>query len=63
MNSKRRVYVPSVKPLRTPLLDRINQVIIEEQTSTKIESQNHPEEKYCHSKGVVSGGRNSETRK
>jgi hypothetical protein len=32
MNSKRRVHVPSVKPLGTPLLDRINQVIIEEQT-------------------------------
>jgi hypothetical protein len=32
MNSRRRVHVPSVKPLRTPLLDRINKVIIEKQT-------------------------------
>jgi hypothetical protein len=32
MNSKRRVHVPSVKPLGTPLLDRINQVIIKKQT-------------------------------
>jgi hypothetical protein len=32
MNNKRRVHVPSVKPLGTSLLDRINQVIIEEQT-------------------------------
>jgi hypothetical protein len=31
MNSKRRVHVPNVKPLGMPLLDRINQVIIEEQ--------------------------------
>jgi hypothetical protein len=32
MNSKRRVHVPSIKPLGTPLLDRINQVVVEEQT-------------------------------
>jgi hypothetical protein len=32
MDNKRRVYVPSIKPLGTPLLDIINQVIIKEQT-------------------------------
>jgi hypothetical protein len=32
MNSKRRVHVSNIKPLGMPLLDRINQVIIEEQT-------------------------------
>jgi hypothetical protein len=40
MNSKRRVHVPSVKPLGTPLLDRINQVIIEEQTFFALEKLN-----------------------
>jgi hypothetical protein len=32
MNRKMRVHVPSVKPLKTPHLDRINPVIIEKQT-------------------------------
>jgi hypothetical protein len=32
MNSKRRVHIPSIKPLGMPLLDRIKQVIVEEQT-------------------------------
>jgi hypothetical protein len=30
MDSKRRAHDPSVKPLRMPLLDRINHVVIEE---------------------------------
>jgi hypothetical protein len=29
VNSKSREHVPSIKPLETPLLDRINQVIVE----------------------------------
>jgi hypothetical protein len=32
MNNKRRVHVPSIKPLGMSLLDRVNQVIVEEQT-------------------------------
>jgi hypothetical protein len=32
MNSEGRAHVPSIKPLGTPLLNRINQVIVEKQT-------------------------------
>jgi hypothetical protein len=57
MNSKSGEHVSSVKPLGTPLLHRINQVIVEKEIlfcPGESESHNHPEEKYYHSRGVVS---------
>jgi hypothetical protein len=66
VNSKSGEHVSGVKPLGTPLLHRINQIIVKKRDSfcpSEIESHNHPEEKYYHSGGVVLDKRNNRTRR
>jgi hypothetical protein len=66
MNNKSGEHVFDIKPLGTPLLHRINQVIVEKEIffcPGGIESHNHPGEKYYHSRGVVSDEKNNRTRR
>jgi hypothetical protein len=65
VNNKSGEHVSGVKPLETPLLHRINQVIVEKEIFCPggIESHNHLEEKYYHSGGAVSDERNNGTRR
>jgi hypothetical protein len=56
MNSKRRNHVCSIKPLRTPVSNRINKIIIKRRVFSpdKIGCHNHPTEKYRHFEDVAS---------
>jgi hypothetical protein len=65
VNNKSGEHVSGVKPLGTPLLHKINQVIVEKAIlfPSRIESHNHQEEKYYHSGGVVLDERNNKTRR
>jgi hypothetical protein len=65
VNSKSGERVSGIKPLRTPLLHRINQVIVEKETLLALAELNPAttQEKYYHSGGVVSNERNNETRR
>jgi hypothetical protein len=66
MNNKSGEHVPNIKPLRIPLLHRIDQVIVEKEillALVELNPHNHLEEKYFHSGGVVSDERNNKTRR
>jgi hypothetical protein len=62
VDSERGIHIPSIKPLGTPVLNRVNQVVLEELFLLifgEIGYHNHPRQKYCHYRGVVSSERSS----
>jgi hypothetical protein len=57
MNSKGRNHVCSIKPLGTPIPNRINNIINHRRGLSSpdgIGCHNHPTEKYCHFEDVAS---------
>jgi hypothetical protein len=65
MNNKRRNHVYSIKPLRMPVPNRINKIIIKRGLSSpdRIGCYNHPMEKYCHFEDVASNEKRNEIKR
>jgi hypothetical protein len=66
VNSKSGEHVPSVKPLETPLLHRINQVIVEKEillAMAELNPTTTQRRNIITLGGVVSDERNNETRR